>query len=176
MPCCLSFLLISVNGHLLLFLSIVSILGQRGCSPKTLFTLSGGLNSFSEPSSESLFASSALPRLKSYQLKTLMLCIAASPVSSKLNSGEFGMLQGLQMTLVIHSIKLIGQSKLGSRNLSQALMLCVAAAPVSSKLNLQGLLMLCIAAPSAGSKLHLQGLPVLIGSGRRLLQAPFSEG
>jgi hypothetical protein len=174
--CCLSFFLISVNGHLLPFLSIVSILGQRGCRQKTLRSLSGSLNSLPGPDGESLFASSALLILNLYLLKILMLCMAAARICSKLNLGGVGMLQCLPMTLIICSIKLIGKLKLGPGKLFQALMLCIAAAPVSSKLNLQGLLMLCVVDAPAGLKLNLQGLPMLIGLERRLSQVPLLEG
>jgi hypothetical protein len=68
----------------------------------------------------------------------LMLCVANTPVSSKLNSGGVGILQGLPMTLVIRSIELISQSKFGSGKLLQASVLCVAATAVSLKLNSGG--------------------------------------
>ncbi len=58
-----------------------------------------------------LFDSSALPRSKLYFLNMLMYCKAASPVSSKLNSGGIGVLQGVCMTSRIWLIKLLGQSK-----------------------------------------------------------------
>ncbi len=62
---CLTSLLISTNGHSLPLLRIRFIRGWKGCRPKILLSLSGGLNSFPAPSSKSLFALSAHPRSKS---------------------------------------------------------------------------------------------------------------
>jgi hypothetical protein len=101
------------NGHLLPSVRMCFILCHKGCKQKTLLSLSGALNSLPGPSGEFLFASKALCRSNSYFLNIAKFCKAALLLSSKLNSGGGGVLQGLLIIFLIIAIKLRGQSNDG---------------------------------------------------------------
>ena len=105
-----------------LCLGKVFIRCQSGWSPKVVWRVDIGLNSFLGLTGESFCAFSASLKSKSYHSNTLRLCLAPSAVKTKLNSGRDGVMQGVLMTAWIRWIKLLGQSKDGDscESVSQA--------------------------------------------------------
>ncbi len=103
-------LLVSINGHLLPCVRMLSIRSQRGWRPKTKRRMFGGRNSFPGPRGESRCALSMSSKLKSYFSNIAKLCFVASSESSKMNSGAEGVLHNEAMTSLILLRRSLSQS------------------------------------------------------------------